>query len=88
MLVSLEWDGFGIGQEVWATVIIIIALLIALLVIATRKDVAYGLVIIWALLGIAVEQSGNWNIVTTVEISVVVIVVGLILSFVASRLKR
>jgi hypothetical protein len=88
MLVSLEWDGFGIGQEVWATVIIIIALLIALLVIATRKDVAYGLVIIWALLGIAVEQSGNWNIVTTVEISVVVIVVGLILSFVASGLKR
>jgi cell division protein FtsW (lipid II flippase) len=88
MLVSLEWDGFGIGQEVWATVIIIIALLIALLVIATRKDVAYGLVIIWALLGIAVEQGANWNIVTTVEISVVVIVVGLILSFMASRLKR
>jgi hypothetical protein len=87
-LVSLEWDGFGISQEVWATVIIIVALLITLLVIATRKDVAYGLVIVWALLGIAVEQSGNQNIVMTAEIGAVIVVVGLILSIVASRLKR
>lgn len=87
-LVSVEWDGFGISQETWATLIIIIALLITLLVIATRKDVAYGLVIIWALLGIAVKQSGNQNIVTTTEISAVVIVIALALSILISRLRR
>ena len=87
-LVSLEWDGFGISQEVWATVIIIVALLMTLLVMATRKDVAYGLVIVWALLGIAVEQSGNQNIVMTAEIGAVIVVVGLILSIVFSRWKR
>jgi benzodiazapine receptor len=87
-LVSVGWDGFGINQEAWATLIIIIALLITLLVVATRKDIAYGLVVIWALLGIAVKQSGNQNIVTTTEISAAVIVIALALSILISRLRR
>jgi hypothetical protein len=88
VLVSVGWDGFGISQEIWATLIIIIALLITLLVIATRKDVAYGLVVIWALLGIAVKQSGNQNIVTTTEMGAVVVVIALALSILVSRLRR
>jgi hypothetical protein len=87
-LVSVGWNGFGISQETWATLIIIIALLITLLVIATRKDVAYGLVIIWALLGIAVNQSGYASVVTTTEIGAAVIVIALALSILISRLKR
>jgi len=87
-LVSVGWDGFGISQETWAILIITIALLITLLVIVTRKDLAYGLVVIWALLGIAVKQSGNQNIVTTTEISAIVIVIALALSILISRLRR
>lgn len=87
-LVSVGWDGFGISQETWAILIIITAVLITLLVMATRKDLAYGLVVIWALLGIAVKQSGNQNIVTTTEISAVVIVIALALSILISRLRR
>jgi benzodiazapine receptor len=87
-LVSAGWDGFGISQEIWAALIIIIAVLITLLVIATRKDVAYGLVIIWALLGIGVKQSGNQNIVTATEMSAVIIVIALALSILVSRFKR
>ena len=87
-LVSVGWDGFGINQETWAFLIVIIALLITLLVVATRKDLAYGLVVIWALLGIAVKQSGNQNIVTTTEISAAVIAITLALSILISRLRR
>lgn len=87
-LVSVGWDGFGISQETWAFSIVAIALLITLLVIATRKDLAYGLVVVWALLGIAVKQSGNQNIVTTTEISAVVIVIALVLSILISRLRK
>jgi hypothetical protein len=87
-LVSVEWDGFGISQETWAFLIIIIALLITLLVVATRKDLAYGLVVVWALLGIAVKQGGNQNIVTTTEISAVVIVIALVVSILISRLRE
>jgi benzodiazapine receptor len=87
-LVSENWDGFGINQETWATLVIIVALLITLLVIVTRRDVAYGLVIIWALLGIAVKQSGNQNIVVIAEISAIIIAVALVAAILVTRLRR
>jgi benzodiazapine receptor len=87
-LVSVGWDSFGISQETWAFLIILIALLIALLVIATRKDIAYGLVVIWSLLGIAAKQSGSQTVVSATEISAVVIAIALALSILTSRLRR
>ena len=87
-LVSVNWDGFGISQETWAILVIAIAVLITLLVLATKKDVAYALVIIWALLGIAVKQTANQNIVMATEIGAVVIAVALVVSVLVSRLRR
>ena len=87
-LVSINWDGFGISPETWAILIIIVALLITLAVIATRKDVAYALVIIWALVGIAAKQSSNQNIVTTTEASAAITAVALIAVIILTRLKR
>jgi len=88
VLVSMKWDGFGISQETWAFLVIIVALLITLLVVATRKDVAYGLVIVWALVGIAVKQSENQNIVMMTEISAVVVAIALVASILFTRLSR
>jgi benzodiazapine receptor len=76
-LVSENWDGFGISPETWATLIIIVALAITLLVLATRRDIAYGLVIIWALIGIAVNQSENQSIVTLSEASAIIVLLAL-----------
>jgi benzodiazapine receptor len=87
-LVSENWDGFGISQETWAALIIIIALLITLLVIVTRKDVAYGLVIIWALVGIAMKQSENQNIVVIAEISAIIIAIVLATAILITRIRR
>jgi hypothetical protein len=87
LLVSLNWNGFGISQETWAVVIIIIALLIASLVVLTRKDVAYGLVVIWALLGIAVKQSMYPTVVVAAQVSVIVIGVIIMVVALYSKLK-
>jgi hypothetical protein len=87
-LVSVNWNGFGIAPEIWASLIIIVALLIALLVIATRKDVAYGLVIVWALIGIAAKQSGNQNIVILTEASALIVLLALTATILFSRLKK
>ncbi len=86
-LVSVNWDGFGINQETWAILIIVVALLVTLLVVATRRDVAYGLVIIWALVGIALNQSGNPNIVMIAEISAGIAAVALAASILLRRLR-
>jgi benzodiazapine receptor len=87
-LVSENWNGFGISSETWATLVIIVALVITLLVLATRKDIAYGLVIVWALVGIAVKQSGNQNIVILTEASAVIVLLALAATILLNRLKR
>ena len=87
-LVSLNWDDFGINPETWATLITIVALLITILVTVTRKDVAYGLVVIWALVGMAVKQSGNQNIVMITETSAIIVAITLAATILLARTKR
>jgi len=87
-LVSVRWDGFGISAEIWAAIVVIVALIITLLVVATRKDVAYASVIIWALVGIAVKQSGNQTIAMLTEISAVVVAIAIVATIILNRLMR
>ena len=87
-LVSVSWDGFGISYETWALLVIAVALIIALMVTFTRRDVGYDLVIIWALVGIAVKQSASQNVVLTTEISAVIVAIALVLSILIFRFRR
>jgi len=73
-LVSVNWDGFGIAPQTWGSAIIIIALLLASIVILTRKDIAYSLVIVWAFIGISVAQT-NENIITLTQISAIIVII-------------
>ena len=66
---------------------IAVALLITLVVIATRRDVAYSLVLVWALIGIAVNQSAYQNIVLAAAVSAVIILVALA-AVAVSKLKK
>ncbi len=87
-LVSIGWDGFGLSLQTWAVLVLGVAVLIDIIVIATRKDVAYSLVFIWALAGIAVNQSTNSTIVMTCEIAIAVIIVALAISIGFYRLRK
>ena len=86
-LVSINWDGFGINPETWTAIITIIALLLTLIVTATRKDIAYGLVVVWALLGIASKQT-NTNIVTAAQASAIIILLALVGITILTILKK
>ncbi|MBN1440902.1 MAG: hypothetical protein JW929_15955 [Anaerolineales bacterium] len=57
LLYYWEWDGFGIDGQTWALILFAAVLAIAGWVSLTRRDIAYNLVIVWALAGIAVKQS-------------------------------
>ena len=84
-LVYERWS--GLSPDVWALALLLAALVAALIVIFARRDVAFSLVIVWALVGIAVNHTSNWNVVTTVEIAVPIIIAALALSY-AIRLRR
>jgi len=51
-LTAAGWDAWGIDASVWAVTIICVALVLSLAMLATRKDVAFALVVAWALAGI------------------------------------
>jgi benzodiazapine receptor len=87
-LTAVGWDGGGIDPLTWAVLVIVVALLITLAVIATRKDAAYGLVIVWALAGIMVKQMENQTIVLTTQVSITIALVAIVAMVVVSKLKR
>jgi benzodiazapine receptor len=57
LLDYLNWSGWGISPEVWTVIMLVAAVGIASAVSLTRGDVAYMLVIVWALAGIAVKHA-------------------------------
>jgi len=87
-LVWLNWDGAGISDETWAILVVAVALVITALMLFTRKDIAYSLVIIWALVGIAVKQSGNQTIVMVAEVSAVIVAIMLIATIIIAKVRK
>lgn len=87
-LTAYKWDGLGISPEVWAIIIIAVALVITMLMLGIRKDIAYALVVIWALVGIGVNHSGNQTVVLLAEIGSVIIAVAILAVIALFLLKR
>ncbi len=56
LLVDINWDGFGILEEMWAVIVLVIGTYIGQTVTSRRRDLAYGLVIIWAYYGIVAKR--------------------------------
>jgi hypothetical protein len=56
LLVDINWGTFGLGEQFWAVAVITVGIAIALSVLFTRKDIYYGLVVDWALLGILIKR--------------------------------
>ena len=89
-LESLNANGLGISSD-WAELVLVVALVVALAMLATRRDITYGAVIVWALAGIAANQGGHPGVVETAEASIfvatVTILVVIVLSFVKTPSK-
>ena len=56
LLVDLNWNKFGLGEQFWAVAAIATGIAIALRVLLARKDIFYCLVVDWALLGILIKR--------------------------------
>lgn len=81
LLVKLGWNGFGISQVIWTILILIVATLIAITTILKNRDFFYGLVIIWAYVGIYIKHTSpsgyngeHLSIITTVVVCLVFLV--------------
>jgi hypothetical protein len=57
VLYDLRWDGLGINEANWASIMLVVAALVAGFIAYTRRDWAYSAVLVWALVGIIVKQA-------------------------------
>jgi len=85
LLVSWKWRGFGLEESTWAILIILVGMLIGLITTIRKKDIAYGLVIVWAYIGILIKHmSPKWfagqyiGVIYTVIACIVLLLVGII----------
>lgn len=87
-LTAAGWDRFGIEATTWAVVIIGVAVVLSLAMLATRKDVAFNLVVVWALLGILANQGGQEGVVLASEAAIIIVLVAIAVTVVVSKFKR
>ncbi len=59
LLVSKGWNGFGLTDAVWTAIMLVVGTLIGVFTMLSHQDFAYGLVMIWAYLGIWLKHTGE-----------------------------
>jgi hypothetical protein len=64
-------------QALWTAAVIVVALLITLLMLILRHDFAFGLVVIWATVGIALKQIAISVIFATALAAVVIVAISI-----------
>ena len=55
-LVSVGWNEFGIADYIWTSIILVVGAMVGILRLRKDKNIAYGLVLIWAYLGILAKH--------------------------------
>ena len=56
LLVSLGWDGVGLSEAAWTIIILAVGALIGTATLLRFKSIAYGLVLVWAYVGILIKH--------------------------------
>lgn len=83
-LVSINWNGFGIPEYVWTVIVLIFGAIIGTIRILKDNDIAYGLVFVWAYIGILskhLSKSGFDGNYPSIIIALIICLISFVLSF-------
>ena len=79
-LVKLEWNGFGLSDDLWGMIILLVAILIVIFVTTQTQNAAIPLPIAWAYFGthqsLATEHPGDYGILQLIAIIGLVVLIG------------
>lgn len=87
VLYYIGWNGAPLPPEIWATLLLAAVVVITALVLFTRRDIAFALVIIWASIGIAIKQSSVPLVPTAAWITAAIIAI-LIIAVLVNAFSR
>jgi hypothetical protein len=87
LLVNNGWGGFGITEETWTIIMILVGTLLVSLAIWRLDNPYLGLAVVWAFIGIMIKRSADIrSIFITAAVAMVLVAAVLILTFFRKRL--
>ena len=83
-LKSTGWDGMRITENYWVIIMVGAAALISLFIILVRRNIPFGLVVLWALYGIIlkrkeVDPQGFDDVINSAYAAIVIILIALLI---------
>jgi len=82
LLVGINWNGFGLSNSIWTFIIVIVGAIIGSITTIYNKDYFYGLVLIWAYIGILIKHTssayfaGSYSqVVTAIIFSLILLII-------------
>ncbi len=89
LLVDVGWTGTPLTEAFWATIMVAIAAALSMRLVRTRRDFGYGLVIIWALIGIIINRNSvDFEPWTLVPITAALGIAAILWSMATTFMKR
>ncbi|AXI00617.1 tryptophan-rich sensory protein [Sporosarcina sp. PTS2304] len=93
LLVSIDWNGFGISEVTWTIIILFTGAIIGIMTILHQQGFSYGLVLLWAYYGIYskhIAESGFDRQYPTIinSILVCIVLIAVVMTFTAIWKRR
>ena len=77
-----KWGGFGLAPVIWMMIVLFVVFLITGLMIFTYRDLAYALVILWALVGLSIKNAGIPLVFIPTWITFALVAMGLVFAYI------
>lgn len=88
LLVSVQWQGFGISELTWTVAMMCVGTLLALWMILRFNNIYYGLVCIWAFYGIVLKREAAAGADSAIVVSTGTIIIAVLALTVLLQLLR
>lgn len=81
--VSIGWKGLGLSDAAWTVIVLFAGTVIGLAALLKNKDIEYGLVLVWAYIGIHIKHTSSVGfnnqypaVILTVIICIIIFLIG------------
>ncbi len=78
-LVSIQWDGFGISENIWTITVLLAGVIVGIIRMLQYKNIYYGLVLVWGYTGIWIKHTSPDGFANAYPEIITTLVMGLVL---------
>lgn len=82
---SIGWGGAPLSAQLWAALLVVVAALLGMWQVLRLHNLPFGLVVVWALAGIAIGQANIALVSTSAAVAAVVVLLTLVALLVVQR---